>query len=50
MPRLRSRATGVVIDVSDETAASLDAAWESADKPVAKVVPAKNVPDRRKSE
>ena len=37
MPRLRNTGTGVVVNVSDETCALLDArTWKSADKPAVK--------------
>jgi hypothetical protein len=42
MPRLRHRVSGVVVNVSDDTAARLGSAYESADeKPAAKKAPAK---------
>lgn len=36
MPRLRNARTGVVVNVTDETAARLMGAWEKADKPAPK--------------
>jgi hypothetical protein len=38
MPRLRNRATGVVVNVSDETAALLGTDYEPADKPAPKTI------------
>jgi len=49
MPRLRNTGTGVVVNVSDDTAAGLDKrVWELADKPAPAPAP-KRAPVVRKS-
>ncbi len=41
MPRLRNTQSGVVVNVSDDTAARLGSEWEPADKPAPRKAPAK---------